>query len=542
VLVDGEAQTGFDAAGLTWVFPSLAASHSLVALFGAAGGSGGSGGTGVAGHQVTVVASTGGQVTPVGAAEVADGDTLDLQITPDPGYRIWSVTAGGQDVTENVDPSGALSVGPVTGDTAVAVWFRPADVAADRRVVALAAADGGQISPAGVLTVEQGGSQTFTVTPNPGYRVADVTDGDVSMKTACTASAAGAGVAGALDCALTDIGDDHLVLAMFEPAAGSGSAAPEGYVRVRAIGSVGGQIYPPGSSLIPTGGGIDLVIKPADGYEVGQVLDEGRDITDQVSAAGGTLTLDGLTADRDVFIVFVHATSGGGSGGSDTPGGDPTDHPTDNPTDNPGGGGTTAPGGSGGAGATGPGQGGGAGGGAGTSPSTPAGPGAVAVKAALAAVTLVKGKGYKLVASGYTAGGAPVAVTYRSAKAKVATVSASGKVKAKKPGKAVITVTSGGVSTKVKVTVLKKKPAGAKATVKTVKVKLAKRLGVGAAAFLAPKLGPKTALAVKVTFTSSKKAVAAVDKAGRLQALAPGKAVIKVKAGKAVKKLKLTVR
>jgi uncharacterized protein YjdB len=135
-----------------------------------------------------------------------------------------------------------------------------------------------------------------------------------------------------------------------------------------------------------------------------------------------------------------------------------------------------------------------------------------------------------------------VPVTYKSSKAKVATVSASGKVKAKKPGKAIITITSGSQMTKVKVTVLKKRPSSAASKVKKVTVKLKKKLKTGQIVYLTPKLGPKTALAVKVTFKSAKKKVATVDKAGRLQALKKGKTVNKVKAGKVTKKLKLTVK
>jgi hypothetical protein len=181
-----------------------------------------------------------------------------------------------------------------------------------------------------------------------------------------------------------------------------------------------------------------------------------------------------------------------------------------------------------------------------SSPSTPPAPPAVTavkVKAAISQVNLVKSKSYKIVALAYAADGSLVTpVTFQSSNPKVATVAANGKVKALKPGKTVVTASAGGQTAKVKVTVLKKKPAGAKALVKTVTVKLKKSLKPGQVVYLAPKLGPKTALAVKVTFKSTKAKVAKVDKAGRLQALKKGKATIKVKAGKVTKKLNLKVK
>jgi hypothetical protein len=181
-------------------------------------------------------------------------------------------------------------------------------------------------------------------------------------------------------------------------------------------------------------------------------------------------------------------------------------------------------------------------GGTGTTTPPPGGSIAVKVKAALGAVNLLKGKSYSLVALAYTDTGASVPVTYKSSKAKVATVSASGKVKAKKPGKTIVTIISGSQMTKVKVTVLKKRPSSAASKVKKVTVKLKKSLAAGQTVYLTPTLGPKTALAVKVTFKSAKKSIASIDKAGRLQALAKGKTTITVKAGKATKKLKLTVK
>jgi alpha-amylase len=154
---------------------------------------------------------------------------------------------------------------------------------------------------------------------------------------------------------------------------------------------------------------------------------------------------------------------------------------------------------------------------------------------------LVKKKSYKAVARAYTASGKTIKLTWRSSKHKVATVNAKGKIKAKKPGKAVIRASGGGKTAKIKVTVVKKKPAGAKAKVHKVKVKLPKKLKRKAVKYLNVKYSPKTAVAVKVKFQSSKKKVATVDPAGRLVAKKKGKTVITVKAGKKSKKLKLTV-
>ncbi|MDR3202588.1 MAG: FIVAR domain-containing protein [Bifidobacteriaceae bacterium] len=165
----------------------------------------------------------------------------------------------------------------------------------------------------------------------------------------------------------------------------------------------------------------------------------------------------------------------------------------------------------------------------------------VKVKAAQKAVTLIKGKSITIYATGYGVNGAKAKVTWKSSKKKVATVSKTGKVKAKRVGKATITATAAnGIKAKFTVRVVKSKPA--KATVTKVTVKgVPKKLKVGAVKYAVPTYKPATATSVKVKYSSSKKAVVTVDKAGRVVAKAKGKATLKVKAGKKTKKIKITV-
>ncbi|MDR3202842.1 MAG: glycoside hydrolase family 3 C-terminal domain-containing protein, partial [Bifidobacteriaceae bacterium] len=149
----------------------------------------------------------------------------------------------------------------------------------------------------------------------------------------------------------------------------------------------------------------------------------------------------------------------------------------------------------------------------------------VKVKASLKALTLVKGKSATVAGAAYTASGT-AKVAWKSSDKKVATVSAKGKVKAKKAGKATITLTAGSKSAKVAVRVLAKKPA--KAKVAQVSAQVSATMRVGAAAYVTGTYKPATATAVKVSYSSSDAAVVAVDKAGRLVAKAKGTARITV--------------
>jgi hypothetical protein len=86
-------------------------------------------------------------------------------MTPDPGYRVADVLVDG------------LSVGAVTTYTfysvqaphTISVAFTP-----DVYTITAAADVNGNITPSGQVTVNEGDTITFTITPDPGYVVQSV--------------------------------------------------------------------------------------------------------------------------------------------------------------------------------------------------------------------------------------------------------------------------------------------------------------------------------------------------------------------------------
>lgn len=114
--------------------------------------------------------------------------------------------------------------------------------------------------------------------------------------------------------------------------------------------------------------------------------------------------------------------------------------------------------------------------------------------------------------------------TYKTSNKKVATVSSSGKIVAKAPGKAVITIKSGSKTKKVTVTVPVPKLKGIKLSVSS------KTLKKGKSFTLKANLQPNGAVG-KITYSTSNSKVAVVNKKGKVTAKGKGKAVITVKAG-----------
>ena len=130
-------------------------------------------------------------------------------------------------------------------------------------------------------------------------------------------------------------------------------------------------------------------------------------------------------------------------------------------------------------------------------------------------------------------------VSWRSSNSKIASVTSSGKITAKKKtGKAVVTVRlASGLEKNITVKVQKK----AVTTTSIRNVKKNVTLQAGKSTVLHPMINPVTSTQ-KVTYKSSNKKVAVVNSKGKITAKKKGKAVITVKSGKKTVKCKVTVR
>ena len=130
---------------------------------------------------------------------------------------------------------------------------------------------------------------------------------------------------------------------------------------------------------------------------------------------------------------------------------------------------------------------------------------------------------------------------WKSSNTTVATVSQKGKIKAKKAGKAVITVTTKkGATACVKVKVQKSKVKTQELTITNVK-KQKLILKKGKIFILKTEVTPLTSQE-KITFRSSNRKVAKVGKDGKIEALKKGKTVITVRSGAKVVKIKVKVK
>jgi hypothetical protein len=113
---------------------------------------------------VTPSAGLHGTIVPGTPQQAAYNTPLVFTVTPDPSYRIASVSGCGGSLTGST-----YTTGPISGDCVVAAAFEESTV-----IVTPAAGDNGQLTPAEAQQVGYNGVVSFTITPAPGYVIGSV--------------------------------------------------------------------------------------------------------------------------------------------------------------------------------------------------------------------------------------------------------------------------------------------------------------------------------------------------------------------------------
>jgi YD repeat-containing protein len=137
---------------VSYTFSNVKANHTISASF-------------IAAHTITAwAADINGSVSPSGIMRVYEGSNKTFTITPNSGYIVSNV---------KVDWTSVGAVTSYTFTNITASHTINASFVAGYVITALAGS-GGSISPAGSISVTKNSSETFTISPNSGYVVADV--------------------------------------------------------------------------------------------------------------------------------------------------------------------------------------------------------------------------------------------------------------------------------------------------------------------------------------------------------------------------------
>jgi len=163
---------------------------------------------GTGSYAIGASAGTGGTISPPGTTTVVAGGSQTYTITPNSGFSISSVTVDGVN-------KGAVSTYTFTnvqGPHTIAAAFTQNTT---NFTITASAGTGGNISPAGAVSVASGSSKVFTITPNSGFTISSVTVDGASQ-----------GAIGSYT--FSNVTANHTISAAFSQSTGDTNIAPSG--------------------------------------------------------------------------------------------------------------------------------------------------------------------------------------------------------------------------------------------------------------------------------------------------------------------------
>ena len=223
----------------------------------------------------TITASSGanGSVTPSGVTTVNSGASQAYVITPNTGYYVAGVLVDG--VSAGAVTSYTFS--NVTANHTISATF--AANTGTTYVIRASAGANGSITPSGVVSVNPGSSQAFTITPRVGYRIAYVKVDGVSVGAVTSYT-------------FNNVTANHTIVAGFA------WNAPKTYTVTASTGG-NGSITPSGGVKVVSGASRTFTITPNTGYHVAYVKVDGVSV-----GAVTSYTFNNVTANHTIVAVF----------------------------------------------------------------------------------------------------------------------------------------------------------------------------------------------------------------------------------------------
>jgi len=261
----------------SYTFENVTEAHTLEAIFG------------IPAFTITASADENGTIDPMGEILVENNSSKTFTIIPNEGYHIADVLVDG----ESVGAVASYTFENITSDYTIQVTF-----AIRTYTLSATASENGSIDPAGETVAEHGASQTFAITPNEGYHIANVLVDGESVGTVASYT-------------FENITSDHTIQATF---------AINTYTLTATAGE-NGSIDPAGETVVEHGTSQIYTITPNEGYHVADVLVDGESV-----GAVASYTFENINSDHTIHATFnintYTLTATAGENGSIDPAGE----------------------------------------------------------------------------------------------------------------------------------------------------------------------------------------------------------------------------
>ncbi|MFA4836280.1 MAG: Ig-like domain-containing protein [Dehalococcoidia bacterium] len=251
-------------------------------------------------YAITPSVGANGSILPAVATSVNYGSNQSFTITANANYHIADVLVD----SDTSDLISAVSVGAVNSYGFVNVGTNcsiSASFAINTYTINASAGANGSVSPTGATTVNHGSNQTFTVTPNAGYHIADVVVGG------------GVGSVGAVGTyTFTSVTAANTITATF---------AIDTYTITASV-TGGNGTATAGSPTANHGGTATITITPIAGYHIASITDNGSAVS---ATTATTYVITNVVATHAVVVTFAINTyainASAGANGSIAPSG-----------------------------------------------------------------------------------------------------------------------------------------------------------------------------------------------------------------------------
>ena len=274
VLVDGTSAGAMN----SYTFVNVQAGHTISATFTPDV------------YTITAAADVNGSIEPSGALTVNKGASQTYTITPADGYQVSFV------IVDNAQ-KGAITTytfANIAANHTINAYFKVKTY----NIIASAGA-GGNITPSGTVMRNIGTDQTYTITPSPGYHIADVAVDGLSQGAVATYTFA-------------SLSADHSITVTFAP--------NPSYTLIASAGP-NGSISPTGEISALGGTSRTFVINPDAGYRVADVTVDGASQGAVTAYSFTNIAANHAISATFTLIQYYNITAGAGPNGSISPSG-----------------------------------------------------------------------------------------------------------------------------------------------------------------------------------------------------------------------------